>query len=195
MVEILNVDKLLLFIIFFIPGFISIKVYDLLIPGERRNFSDAFFQVIAYSVFNFVILSWLIYIVYATNIVKTNKPLFIVLASFIIFIFPIFLPIIFIRISKLEFIARYIIHPIQKPWDYVFGKRKGYWVIVHLKDGRRIGGRFDIESFASSYPAEEQIYLQEVWELNEKGGFENSVERTRGIIILKDEMSLIEFFE
>lgn len=195
MAEILNIDKLILFIIFFIPGFISIKVYDLLIPGERRNFSDSLFQVIAYSIFNFVLLSWLIYIIYAANIVETSKPLFIALVFFILFIFPVFLPIIFITVSKLEFIARYIIHPIQKPWDFVFGKKRKYWVIIHLKDGRKIGGRFDTESFASSYPAEEQIYLQEVWELNEKGEFKNSVERTSGIIILRDEMSLIEFFE
>lgn len=195
MVEILNIDRLILFVIFFIPGFISIKVYDLMIPGERRNFSDSLFQVIAYSIFNFVLLSWLIYIIYSENIFETSKLLFIALVFIILFIFPVFLPIIFLKVSKLEFIARYIIHPIQKPWDFVFGKRRAYWVIVHLKDGRRIGGRFDTESFASSFPAKEQIYLQEVWELDEKGEFKNPVERTNGIIILGDEMSLIEFFE
>ncbi len=33
-------DKLVLFLIFFIPGFVSIKVYDLLIPGEQRDFQN-----------------------------------------------------------------------------------------------------------------------------------------------------------
>ena len=70
-----------------------------------------------------------------------------------------------------------------------------HWIIVHLKDGRKISGRYDTESFASSFPAEEQIYLQEVWILDDEGGFKEPVERTSGIIILKDEISLIEFFK
>ena len=56
-----------------------------------------------------------------------------------------------------------------KPWDYVFSRRQAYWVIVHLRDGRKIGGRFDRKSFASSYPADEQIYIEEVWRLDEDG--------------------------
>lgn len=193
--DILTIEKLLFFIVFFIPGFISIKVYDLMIPGERRNFSDSLFQVIAYSIFNFVIFSWLIYIIYANNLVIEKTGLFVFLVFLIIFIFPILLPIILLEITKLSFISKYIIHPIQKPWDYVFGKREAHWIIVHLKDGRKISGRYDTESFASSFPAEEQIYLQEVWILDDEGGFKEPVERTSGIIILKDEISLIEFFK
>ena len=46
-------------------------------------------------------------------------------------------------------------------------------MIIHLKDGRRIGGRFDENSSASSFPAKEQIYIEEVWELDESGKFIN----------------------
>jgi len=194
MSEILTIEQLILFIVFFIPGFISIKVYDLMIPGERRNFSDSAFQVIAYSIINFVIFSWLIYIIYVNSLWEKKPGLFFFLAFLIMFIFPILLPIVLLQITKLSSISRYIIHPIQKPWDYVFGKRETHWIIVHLKDGRKIGGRYDTESFASSYPAKEQIYLQEVWTLDENGGFKEPVERTNGIIIMSDEMALIEFF-
>jgi hypothetical protein len=58
----------------------------------------------------------------------------------------------------------------------------------------KIGGRFDTESFASSDPAEEQIYLQEVWILDEAGRFVSQVERSRGIIIMKSEIRAVEFF-
>ena len=54
---------LALFLIFFIPGFISLKVYDLLVPGERRDFSKSLFDAVAYSSLNFVALLWLIGIV------------------------------------------------------------------------------------------------------------------------------------
>ena len=33
---------LALFLIFFIPGFITLKVYDLLVPGEARDFQNRF---------------------------------------------------------------------------------------------------------------------------------------------------------
>jgi hypothetical protein len=38
--DVWGADKLTLFVIFFLPGFISMKVYDLLVPGERRDFSN-----------------------------------------------------------------------------------------------------------------------------------------------------------
>jgi hypothetical protein len=36
--DIWNADKLTLLLVFFLPGFISIKVYDLMAPGEPRLF-------------------------------------------------------------------------------------------------------------------------------------------------------------
>jgi hypothetical protein len=91
--------------------------------------------------------------------------------------------------------ARHLVHPIRKPWDYVFGKREPFWVIVHLHGGQRIGGRFDVESFASSDPADEQIYLEAVWVLDEQDRFLRPVDGSRGIIIMKEEIRAVELFE
>jgi hypothetical protein len=52
-----------LFLMFFIPGFITLKVYDLLVPGEARDFSKSLFDAVAYSSLNFAALLWLIGIV------------------------------------------------------------------------------------------------------------------------------------
>lgn len=104
-------------------------------------------------------------------------------------------PLVFLKLSAWGPIARHFIHPIRKPWDYVFGKREPYWIIVHLQNGLKIGGRFDLKSFASSDPADEQIYLEEVWILDEGGRFLSRVERSRGIIIMKGEMRAVELFE
>jgi hypothetical protein len=80
-------------------------------------------------------------------------------------------------------------------WDYVFGKRNPFWIIVHLKNGQKIGGFFGDESFASSNPADEQIYLEEVWVLDDDGRFLSPAEGSRGIIIMNDEIRAVEFFE
>jgi hypothetical protein len=63
------------------------------------------------------------------------------------------------RLSKI--IQKNIPHPIGKPWDYVFSKKEKYWIIVTLKNGKKIGGKHSENSFSSSSPNENQIYLEE----------------------------------
>lgn len=190
-----QIDRLVLFLIFLIPGFISTKVYDLLIPGERRDLSKSLFEVVAYSAINFALLSWLIILIHSRGFYGDHPALYFSSLLLILFIFPAVWPLLYLKVSSWNIIAKRFIHPIPKPWDYVFGKRQSFWVIVHLKDKRRIGGRFDTNSFASSYPAKEQIYLEEVWELGEKGNFVEPIERSKGIVILGEEIMAIEFFE
>jgi len=188
-------DKLVLFLVFFIPGFISLKVYDLLIPGERRDFSKSLYEVIAYSALNFAALSWLIILIYSKNFYMEHTIWYFVSVFCIMFIVPVFWPVLFIRASQWGPVAKYIVHPIKKPWDYVFSKREVVWIIVHLKDGRSIGGKFDRDSFASSYPSEEQIYLEEVWKLDQHGKFLEPIERSKGIIIIGSEILSVELFK
>ncbi len=58
--EMLTVDQLVLFLLFFIPGFIAVTVYDLFVPHERRDWQNALFEVVAYSTINFVVISALV---------------------------------------------------------------------------------------------------------------------------------------
>lgn len=190
-----QIDSLVLFLIFFIPGFISIKVYDLLIPNERRDFSKSLFEAIGFSAINFAALSWLIIFINSENFYNEHNVWYLISLFCILFIAPIFWPFAFLKVSLWGPVAKYIIHPIQKPWDYIFSKKCVFWIIVHLKDKRRIGGKFDINSFASSYPSKEQIYLEEVWELDEEGKFIQPLERSNGIVILGEEIIAVEFFE
>jgi len=62
------------------------------------------------------------------------------------------------------------------------------------KDGRRIGGRYDTNSFTSSFPAEEQIYIEEVWKLGENGEFVSPIADSKGIMISAKDFEAIEFF-
>lgn len=190
-----EIDKLFLFLIFFIPGFISLKVYTLLIPSGRKDFSKSLFEIIGYSSLNFAALWWLIIIIHSGIFYNEYKVLYFLALIFIFFIMPVLWPFILLKISSWGPIARRILNPIPTPWDYVFNKRESYWVIAHLKNGKKIGGIFGKNSFASSYPDEEQIYLEEVWQLNDQNGFEAKIERSNGIIIFRDEVLALEFFK
>lgn len=192
--DIFAIDKLRLFFIFFIPGFISMKIYSLLVATERRDFSKDLLEAIAYSAINFAALSWLIFSINSDSFYSNHKVWYYFFTFIIMFIVPMIWPFVFLKLVSLRFIAKYIIHPILKPWDYVFGKKESYWTIVHLKNGRKIGGVYDTKSFASSYPAKEQIYLEQVWELDKKGAFIKPIDRSKGIVIMGDDITAVEFF-
>lgn len=45
--DIWSLDKLVLFLALFVPGFVSIKVYRMLIPSQWRDWSSNVFEAIA----------------------------------------------------------------------------------------------------------------------------------------------------
>jgi hypothetical protein len=193
-VENWHVEKIIEFLILFIPGFVSIKVHDLLIPAERRDFSKSIFEVFGYSFLNFAVLSPLIIPIHLGSFYNMHRFLYWFFIFVILAVFPVFWPILFIRLPKWRFFAKYFRDPWPTPWDYIFSKRKALWVIVNLKDGRKIGGEFDRLSSASSYPDKQQIYLEKVWKLDEEGNFIEAIPRSEGIVILGEEISSVEFF-
>jgi hypothetical protein len=190
-----ELDRIVLFLLFFVPGFISLKVYDLLVPREYRDFSRSLFEAVGFSSLNYAVLLPVIIPIHLDTFPNEHPFWYYLFLFLIVGVFPILWPILFYWISTSSLGARFIVHPMRKPWDYVFGKRQAYWVIVHLRDGRRIGGRFDRKSFASSFPADEQIYIEEVWRLDTEGKFKpnGKVERSQGIIVLRDEILAVEF--
>lgn len=88
-----------------------------------------------------------------------------------------------------------IVHPTPKAWDYFYSLGKPVWVLVHLKNGNKIGGLFGDDSFASSFPNEQDIYLEEVWHVDEEGILLDKINQTAGLLINDKEIEYLEFFE
>lgn len=191
--EVFSNDKFILFLLFFIPGFISLKVYSLLVADEKRDFSKDICEVVAYSALNYAAWSWLLLIITRPGFSEHHPVRMLGAICLIVFIMPVLWPIILLQFRRCEFLSKYLIDPVRRPWDYVFGKKESFWVIVHLKDGRRIGGLYSSDSFASSYPAENTIYLEKLWHLDEQGGFLEEVKNTNGAILMSSEISIVEF--
>jgi hypothetical protein len=193
--EIFETNKIILFIIFFIPGFISMKIYHLMIASEKINFSEAFGEAIAFSSINYAALSWLIIVIYKYDLMNEYFILFVPLVIFIIFIAPILWTILFVWFTKSKKLRKFILSPIKNPWDYYFEKKNSCWVIVNLKNGEKIGGVYSYNSFSSAFPRKEQIYLEQLWEIDLKGNFIKKQNRTDGIIIFGDEIKTVEFYK
>lgn len=190
--DLLETSKILLFIIFVVPGFITMKTYNLMSPSSTTTSKDII-DAISYSCINYAI--WLVPLIYLYKYNVQNESFFLysIVLFLIVFISPVFLAIFWRKIREFEFFQKFAPHPTGKPWDKYFSKKKTCWVIVNMTDGRKIGGSYGANSFASSYPYEEQIYIDEEWIINEYGGFERIVEQTNGIIIFLKNADSVEF--
>lgn len=175
------------------PGFISLKVYNLLCPGKLPDFSTQMFSSIMYSCLSYAI-HLPIYLISANlqdfSIITWKHVLFI---TSLILIFPAVIPVAWLFIRKIEWVNNFLPHPTNSPWDYVFSQRNFYWLIVTLKDGTILGGKYGAGSFSSSYPEDPQIFISEQWLVDEEG-FIRKVNDSSGIMILSKDIKTIEFF-
>ena len=193
--EVLDIDKLSLFIIFFVPGFISNRVWTLIIPSVNNKLSDYVLETISYSCINFAVMFGLIKFISKPEFQINHAVWFYVLIFIILLIMPIIWPLLIAKLLNSEFLRGHVIQPMPKSWDYFFGKAESCYVLIHLKNTGLIGGLYNGNSFASSFPYKEDIYIEEVWNLNEKGEFISKIDNSKGMWICKDFFNYIEFFE
>ncbi len=186
---------LLTFVILILPGFISLKVWDAIVPSHRRDFSKAALEVLGYSALNFGALSWIIVPMQFLGWTPPHPMIYFILLFVVLFVAPAAWPFLVLEVRSSRRMGRWMFDPVPGPWDKVFGQREPFWVVIHLQDGRRIGGRYGTDSFASHYPEEPSLYLEEVWILTKDGRFDKPIERSGGIIVLGGEIQLVELFK
>ena len=177
------------FVILIMPGFISIKVWNLIIPSKSRALKDSFLDALAYSLLNFAMLFWLMLIIRRTDWTWLRVMLYGVLMG----VGPVLWPILLKVVATRKF-QRIIINPIPRAWDYFFGLRENCFMLIHLKDGSLVGGLSYGKSFASSYPASEDIYIEQVWEISEQGKFLEKIPQSIGMLVTRDSIEYIEMY-
>ncbi|MDR0637500.1 MAG: DUF6338 family protein [Spirochaetaceae bacterium] len=106
--------------------------------------------------------------------------------------FPVLWPIAFYVISRIRAIKTRLT---PAAWDHYFNDCQDCFVLIHLKSGGTVGGFYSGNSFASSYPGNKDLYLQELWALDEEGAFKEKVKETNGFWVSVDEIELIEFLK
>lgn len=199
--------RLGLFLVLFVPGFISLKVWDLFIASERRDWTKALGEVFGFSALNIsTMVPWLLYIyAYRPEMLLVNqRSVWAWVGTSVVWlvVLPALWPLLFLKLFELAWVDQHIINPVQRPWDWVFRARPEYFAVVTLKDGKQIAGMYSERvspagvartPFATSYPVPEQIYLTQVVRLDERGNLAAAVEDSYGVIILSD-IRAIEFF-
>jgi hypothetical protein len=190
----LNIQVLPIFLFFVAPGVVASRVYSYLVPSERRKLSDYLVELVTFSMFYLALFFWLIGLLYTAEI-RSSSFLFYFLMLVAVFIVPAalgWLGSYLMQAPWLRHFVKLVIHPVPMSWDYVFSKGKSYWIIFHLKNGKKIGGYYSTDSFASGYPDTQEIYVQELWQLDDLGRFRQKVGRTAGGYFRTEDCDFIE---
>lgn len=196
MADIWSTDKLLLFLAFFVPGFISMSVYGLLVATNDADFTKRLPEAIAYSAIHYALTGWIILVAPA------GIPRY-VAAYVVVLILPILWPPIMLLIRDWDYwrdrilttkCLSYLLAPEATPWDKFFAAQRGCWVRIRLKSGRYIGGAYGRGSESSTYPSPEQLYVKKQYKCDETG-FGDPVKGTAGFLVSGSEIETLEFFE
>jgi hypothetical protein len=182
--------KLAYFTLFALPGFISLQVWSLIVPTTERPLKDAIPAALGFGILNAVIGAPLLILAAPTNPWSLYALLVITLV-----IFPALWPFAVKQGLQWLSAADLILKQAHNGWDAAFIRREPLFVIVHLKDGRRIGGYFGYQSFAGLYPCSGHLYLETLWTLDEEGRFGIPVPDSRGIVLRPDDYHFVELLK
>jgi Family of unknown function (DUF6338) len=163
-------------------------VWTQIVPSPERPLKDVIGEVIAFGVLNAAVVAPFIALLWYPKD-QTSTYLAFVLG---LVAMPTVWPFVLRGIVKVLRQADILLIPERTAWDFAFLKGDPYYVIVHLKDGRRLGGYFGRSSFAGLYPDSGHLYLQEVWSLDAQGAFVAVVPDTKGIILKPDDYHFVE---
>ena len=96
---------------------------------------------------------------------------------------------------RLAALARlHLAHHLPASWDYAFAARpRNIFLLVTLRDGAQVAGRWSDGSFASSSRDERDLLIGEVWQATDDEGW-TALQPSRSILISGGEIKHIEFF-
>jgi hypothetical protein len=107
-------------------------------------------------------------------------------------VLPIIWPVLFYHLAQVPFFRNRLT---ATAWDHFFNFRENCLIRLRMKDGAMLGGKYTIGSFASSFPEKPDLYLSELWSLDNDGIFLGRVKDTKGLLVSFEEVSFIEIFE
>lgn len=78
-------------------------------------------------------------------------------------------------------------------WDKIAPRQTDIWVKVRLPGGERVAGWMSGGSFVSTYPQPRDIFIQEQFEIDDKGSIGARIPNTGGVWLTVAEGSIVEW--
>lgn len=179
-----NEQHLVLFSKFIVPGFISMKYWSLLTARDKLDTTKELLEITAYGLLNYFLIS----IISTKFNIENDLVLFVLLLSI-----PIITTLILFKIRNLDRIKCMLLSPTATSWDYFFQKRESCFILIHLNNGNKIAGFYGQDSHSSHFPNKKDIYLEQVWELDDNNAIKEPVPYSKGVFIDESSIYFIEF--
>ena len=194
-----SIPQVVVLVLFVIPGFVFTRILGFSVPTRSREATNLILDSLSASCINYGLLFPFLWYILRGDFPSQHPFLFAASWVLILFGFPVILGALTIRgleSQKFQWIRRAfrLIHPVPKAWDYFFRQGKSCWVLANLVDGKLVAGLFSTNSFASSYPDEQDLYLEKLCALSSDGRMTGIIEQSEGAIIHMDQVRLLEFY-
>ena len=199
---------LLIIVLFVIPGFLTDSVYGFSTARAKREVPDAFLSYIFWSLVNAApILAMLLLLlpdvlrVGWRQYLITNSRLVAAATILSLFVLPVLIALIAVKLSQRNNVRRFMLRAFglrlgqpPKAWDKVFAANVPFQALITLTDGTRIGGGWGEDSFASAFPADEDLFLEVEFTVDPDGRLLSPVERSGGVLLKHSEIRSIQIY-
>lgn len=189
-----GLNSILIFVFFFLPGFVSLKIWSLFHRRKEAGQQSLIYDGVFFSIINFTLLSPITIPFFVYDWYKIHTFLLVLFFILYFLLAPISWPFLWRFLINKKFFYRFFQLPYSTAWDYFAHQRKTCFMLFHLEDDKMIGGYYGKNSYASTSPDEESIYLEKVYKINPDGTFGDEIQDSFGLVISKDEYKYIEFF-
>ena len=187
-------DEMLVFLVFFVPGFVASSAYRLLTPSPRAEAAWLVYETLAYSMLSFGLTFWVPLLFLQNRALDTDPGRFALVGIVILVVAPGLLGLAASAARRAGWLAQIASHPTASSWDFFFEARSPSFVIVTRTNGTRVAGYWGPNSFASEGGTLADLYVEQAWHLTETG-FASAIEGSKGFHVRLSECRVIEFFE
>jgi len=195
-----SVEGLILVLGFILPGHVILSVRAFLVPGtEQPEGIIAYLRAIHLSLINYALCLPGVYLILSHPWYNNNPWGTAISWGVVILLMPSVWGILWglsIQHSWSAWIRKKLrirgVHPTKRAWDHKFGQLRPEMILVTLRDGSTVAGYFGPQSFASSDPTDRDVFIEQLWRINEDGPWE-VLENSAGIWLRGSDIRFIEF--
>ncbi|MFN4282810.1 MAG: DUF6338 family protein [Alphaproteobacteria bacterium] len=193
-------DAVYLALAFIVPGFIAHSVQAIFSIRKTASYEINLIRFLTLSALNYATWSWLIFLLGNAEFFKESIGWTAAGWAWVILAGPVLLGGLLGYLSQKDVVHRFLqkiglrpIHGVPTSWDWRFSQLTAHWILITLKDGSSVSGWFGEKSFASSDSEERDIYVEQVYEINDQGKWQRAAVG-KGILIAANEIKFIELW-
>jgi Family of unknown function (DUF6338) len=193
-------NQVLILVLFIVPGFVAMRVKRVAYPSVEPTAGTAVLDSLALSCVVYALVSPLLYLSYFQRWYVTKPVRFALLALFVLLILPCVLSVLYVwstTTGKWVWLRGWLgfPHPDPTAWDYHFRKGEAHWIWLTFKSGQVMAGLYGPNSFASSFPQRQDVFIEKLLALDENAKVMGWKEDSAGALINMENLERIEFFE